>query len=86
MYRVNWFRAKARRDRWYEEKILLESELEWTHLFFIRQAEFWYQLSEQCLPARRAYALNQRHIWLQFGCYAERALEPVLKASSDLLL
>ncbi|KAI0071322.1 hypothetical protein K474DRAFT_1580866, partial [Panus rudis PR-1116 ss-1] len=38
---VNWLRAKARWDRWAEEKILMKSEMEWTRNFFRHSAEKW---------------------------------------------
>ncbi|KAG1782823.1 hypothetical protein EV702DRAFT_950816, partial [Suillus placidus] len=34
-YRVHWLRAKALRDRWREELILVKLEMDWTHNFFL---------------------------------------------------
>ncbi|KAF8430555.1 hypothetical protein L210DRAFT_3614647 [Boletus edulis BED1] len=40
-YRVHWLRAKAVRDRWAEEKELLEAEFQWTINFFGARAGIW---------------------------------------------
>ncbi|KAK7678352.1 hypothetical protein QCA50_018701 [Cerrena zonata] len=34
LYRVNWLRAKCRKDRWDEELELIKSELHWTKLYY----------------------------------------------------
>lgn len=39
VYHVNWLRVKCRHNRWVEEKILLRSELSWTHNYFCNRAE-----------------------------------------------
>ena len=41
VYRVHWLRAKARKNRWNEEVVLLESETGWTHKFFQSKADEW---------------------------------------------
>jgi hypothetical protein len=45
VYRVHWLKAKARRDRWREEQILVASEMEWTELFFRHRASRWKALA-----------------------------------------
>lgn len=45
VYRVHWLKAKSRRDRWQEERILLASEMQWTQLFFRHQASRWRTLA-----------------------------------------
>ncbi|KAI0073595.1 hypothetical protein K474DRAFT_1579789, partial [Panus rudis PR-1116 ss-1] len=47
LYRVNWLRAKARRDRLAEEKTLLRSEMDWTRNFFAHQAKLWKERGEK---------------------------------------
>lgn len=44
VYRVHWLKAKARRDRWREEQILVASEMEWTEQFFRYRASRWKAL------------------------------------------
>ncbi|GBE89913.1 hypothetical protein SCP_1702390 [Sparassis crispa] len=38
-YRVNWLRARARYERWREERVLVHSEMAWTIATFKRNAE-----------------------------------------------
>lgn len=44
VYRVNWLRAKATRDRRKEEEELLMAEFQWTTDFFDRKARIWEHL------------------------------------------
>lgn len=41
VYRVHWFKAKARQDRWAEERILLYDEMDWALAYFRTQAKKW---------------------------------------------
>ena len=41
VYRVHWLRAKARKDRWNEEMILLKSETGWVCAFFTSKVDEW---------------------------------------------
>jgi hypothetical protein len=50
VYRVHWLKAKSRRDRWREERILLASEMEWTELFFRHRARLWKDLAAEVSP------------------------------------
>jgi len=45
VHRVHWLKAKARRDRWQEERILLTSEMQWTELFFRHRGSRWKTLA-----------------------------------------
>jgi hypothetical protein len=47
VYRVHWLKAKARRDRWQEERILLASEMQWTELFFRHRGSRWKTLAAE---------------------------------------
>ncbi|KAG1828050.1 hypothetical protein DFJ58DRAFT_672439, partial [Suillus subalutaceus] len=40
-YRVHWLRAKALRDRWKEEMMLVQLEMDWTCNFFLWKATQW---------------------------------------------
>ncbi|KAG1731224.1 uncharacterized protein EDB91DRAFT_1238979 [Suillus paluster] len=44
-YRVHWLRAKALRDRWEEEMLLVQHEMNWTCNFFLHKAEQWILLA-----------------------------------------
>ncbi|KAF8128409.1 hypothetical protein EV363DRAFT_1170507, partial [Boletus edulis] len=41
VYQVHWLWAKAVRDRWAEEKELLEAEFQWMINFFGAHADIW---------------------------------------------
>ena len=70
VYRVNWLRAKARVDRWEEEKILVRNEMQWTILWFQYQASLWSERSKRDdshLPlGHRSYAAKQEKLWDSF--------------------
>ncbi|KAK7678330.1 hypothetical protein QCA50_018678 [Cerrena zonata] len=77
MFRVNWLRAKSRRDRWAEEKVLLQSELTWTHRFFTHRAEQWTKRSMHTTPGHSCHASRQANTWRNFAREANRALRVV---------
>lgn len=39
--RVHWLRARAQRQRWQEELILVEREMEWTVRYYLHQSGVW---------------------------------------------
>jgi hypothetical protein len=41
VYRVHWLKAKARRDRWAEERTVLANEMDWIVAFFKTQEALW---------------------------------------------
>lgn len=47
VYRVHWLKAKARKNRWNEEFILLASEMDWTVLYYRYQAAGWQRRADQ---------------------------------------
>ena len=47
VYRVHWLQAKARKDRWNEEIMLLEAETGWTRAFFTLKADKWNALKKE---------------------------------------
>ncbi|KAK7685247.1 hypothetical protein QCA50_011610 [Cerrena zonata] len=77
MYRVNWLRAKSRRDRWAEEKTLLQSELECTHRYFLYHMEQWKTRSLNTTAGFECYALQQAYMWHNFARQAEGALNVI---------
>ncbi|KAK7681502.1 hypothetical protein QCA50_015234 [Cerrena zonata] len=77
MMRVNWLRAKSRRDRWAEEKVLIHSELEWTHRYFLRNVDLWRGRAVDKTPGQTCYALKQAETWRRFAHHANLALDKV---------
>jgi hypothetical protein len=75
VYRVHWLKAKSRRDRWREEQILLESEMQWAELFFRNRASRWKTLaaeSESAASSRDANSSSKIEFQHSRGhiCYA----------------
>ena len=42
VYRVNWMRARAQRNRWDEELMKTEKEMLWVTLYFMHHRDLWY--------------------------------------------
>jgi hypothetical protein len=73
VYRVNWLRAKARKERWEEEIELVVSEMGWTIKCFQYHERVWRERAEKMEgPGHIAYAWKQSSIW---GKWAKRAEE-----------
>ncbi|KAI6105115.1 hypothetical protein EV401DRAFT_1873905 [Pisolithus croceorrhizus] len=66
-YRINWLKARARRDRWREEVSLVRHEMLWTTLWFQYQKEIWEtQALQSTEPGKEAYASKQVELWSDF--------------------
>ncbi|KAI6098489.1 hypothetical protein F5141DRAFT_1205369 [Pisolithus sp. B1] len=56
-YRINWLKARARRDRWKEEVSLVRHEMLWTCLWFEYHKDMWEKRALQSTePGKEAYA------------------------------
>ncbi|KAG1907979.1 uncharacterized protein F5891DRAFT_939182, partial [Suillus fuscotomentosus] len=66
-YRVHWLRAKALRDRWREEMLLVTLEMDWTCKFFLWKTTIWgehmQESLEKRLPGHGCYAGRQSHMY-----------------------
>ena len=85
VYRVNWLRAKCRKDRWAEELELATSELEWTKLYHHNRAQKWRErslLAQDELVGLRFYALRQAKTWELLESQAQNALNSIAKIST----
>ena len=72
VYRVNWLRAKARKERWEEEMELVTSEMDWTTNCFQHHEELWKQRAEKTTsPGHKAYAWKQGSTWETWAKRAE---------------
>lgn len=83
VFRVNWLRAKSRRDRWAEEVELLFSEMEWVKRYHDHQRGIWSNRASQAESAKDDifyYALRQEKTWELLGSQAENALRLMTKA------
>ncbi|KAI6166492.1 hypothetical protein EDD17DRAFT_1752630 [Pisolithus thermaeus] len=67
-YRINWLKARARRDRWKEEVSLVRHEMLWTCLWFEYHKDMWEKRAlESTEPRREAYAKKQMGLWNDFA-------------------
>ena len=76
VYRVNWIRARSRTDRWREECILVQSEMQWLANFLrfkARGIEDW--MKETSTPGHAAYARKTKQMWLRFVAYSEELFQ-----------
>jgi hypothetical protein len=57
-------------DRWLEEETLVKHEMEWTTLWFKKQADLWRARSKRednNLPlGHKSYAMKQEKLWNAF--------------------
>ena len=64
VYRANWLRTKARKERWEEEMELVRREMDWTVNSFQHHEEMWKQRAEEAGgPGQMAYAWKQSSTW-----------------------
>ncbi|KAI6126959.1 hypothetical protein F5141DRAFT_1200632 [Pisolithus sp. B1] len=67
-YRINWPKARARRDRWKEEVSLVRHEMVWTCLWFEYHKDMWEKRALQSTePGKEAYAKKQMGLWNDFA-------------------
>jgi len=76
VYRVNWLRAKARKERWEEEMELVVGEMSWTVNCFKHHERAWKQRGEEGKGlGETAYAWKQKSMWGKWVKLAEDAFE-----------
>ncbi|KAI0341039.1 hypothetical protein BDW22DRAFT_1333083, partial [Trametopsis cervina] len=76
--RVVWLRAKARRDRWKEETVLIPFELECIARFYQHYRQIWTDRAEKIHQrgqgaGHAAYALRQARVWQRLEEHAIEA-------------
>ncbi|KAG1729059.1 uncharacterized protein EDB91DRAFT_1085839 [Suillus paluster] len=66
-YRVHWLQAKALRDRWKEELILVELEMDWMCNFFLWKSTQWGDRMRESLvkhlPGHACYSRRQSQMY-----------------------
>jgi hypothetical protein len=76
---VNYLRAKARVDRWNEDRIMIQDQMGNTIRYFQRMEAQWLQRAErteQQSEGHRCYAYQQADIW---SSLAQRAVKSFRK-------
>ena len=63
VYRISWLRAKARKERWEEECILLKSEMEWTIRYYKHKSTGWTELGLGADDEKKHLAFAQSELW-----------------------
>ena len=84
VYRVNYLKAKARRNRWEEERMILKKEQVWTVSFFERQVHIWEARGESATQVGgwnseglTAYSKKQMKMWLRLKLHAEEEFSKI---------
>ncbi|KAI6094077.1 hypothetical protein EV401DRAFT_1896503 [Pisolithus croceorrhizus] len=79
-YRINWLKARARRDRWKEEVTLVRHEMLWTCLWFEYHKDMWEKRAlESTKPGKEAYAKKQMGLWNDFAKKARLMFQGMYK-------
>ncbi|KAG1721475.1 uncharacterized protein EDB91DRAFT_1088440 [Suillus paluster] len=78
-YHVHWLRAKALKDRWEEEYLLVQHEMNWTCNFFMYKAKVWIRLGAitQDKVGHVAYVARQCKM---YQCLCQDAMDAFNKA------
>ncbi|KAG1722475.1 hypothetical protein EDB19DRAFT_1834998 [Suillus lakei] len=86
-YRVHWLRAKSLRDRWKEELLVVESEMDWTCNFFLRKAAQWIERmgesSANRLWGHACYSGRQSRMYLLLAQDAQAAFQDLKRIQID---
>lgn len=69
VHRVNWFRAKSRKDRWAEEFVMVTAEMAWTQASFHNKANLW-RSRLYGPPGHVCYARRQVSLWTRMAEHA----------------
>lgn len=77
VYRVNWFRAKARQDRWQEAKAISGVHMSCTIQHFEKKEQYWQDHSiKASKEGYKEYALREANMWAQFASQARELFKP----------
>ena len=72
---MHYLRARANKDRWNEEFLLLGYEMEWTVRSYKREANIWRERAarakENGEPGHAAYGLRKSALWEDLISLAE---------------
>lgn len=72
--RVHFLRARALRNRWNEEHVLLSYEMQWTVRFFLNKSKKWKVGADTSGISRgaKAYALRQESRWKRMAVESDK--------------
>ncbi|KAG1802812.1 uncharacterized protein HD556DRAFT_1227489, partial [Suillus plorans] len=73
-YQVHWLQEKALQDRWKEEMILVQLEMDWTCNFFMWKATQWGdQMQESLVKRLLGHASYSRRQFRMYSLLAQDA-------------
>ena len=81
VYRVNWLRARARAERWNEEKVIVQQEMSWVVRTFGYMREVWEARAKNVggdKPGHKAYAIREAERWERWAETARAEFAKVL--------
>ena len=70
VYRVNWLRARARAQRWDEEKVIVAKEMDWVIRTFGFMREAWEERARKMGDEKlghKAYAMKEAERWQRWA-------------------
>ncbi|KAF8950435.1 hypothetical protein BDZ97DRAFT_1933982 [Flammula alnicola] len=73
--RVHWLRARAQKQRWREELILVAYEMQWTVRYFSRESSKWRSAVDTptISAGAKAYAYRKHLFWHKLAVVADKA-------------
>jgi len=79
--RVHFLRVRALKNRWDEEQIILNYEMQWTVRFFINKAVKWKAGADTQDISRgaKAYALRQESRWREMAVNSDKIFKNTSK-------
>ena len=81
VYRVNWLRARARAQRWSEEKEIVKKEMEWVIRTFRYMESIWETRGKNIESGKldhKAYAAKETDRWYRWAETAKKEFVKVL--------
>jgi len=74
--RVHWLHARAQKNRWREECILVKYEMEWAVRYFVHKSQSW-QSAPSAAPGPAAYAKRKAALWQQLARFADGSFKNI---------
>lgn len=88
VYQTNWLRARARAQRWREEKEIVVKEMEWVLGSFSWMEEIWnaraLEMGDQ-KPGHRAFARRETDRWKRWKGIARAEFMKVAEGKTFLV-
>jgi hypothetical protein len=86
--RVHWIRARAQKNRWAEELLLVKYEMQWTTKSFLHKAREWQDKFDEpnTDPGPKAYAARQSAQWRYIALDADRLFRLVNSEYRSLII